>query len=109
MTTVPSRVARTWEAELARLETDVAAAEALLADGETAGSNVTDDWTPPTDLGPLPEAMLVRAQAVLQRQQRVAEALRSARAANTRQRDFTARVTGATVNRATPAYLDVTA
>lgn len=115
MTTPPNSSEQTWESELARLEADVAAAEALLADHtsasltETADPVAPDNWTPPTGLGALPEHLLPRARAVLERQQDVAERLRVAQGATTRQRDFAARVTDATATRATPAYLDVNA
>lgn len=114
MTIAPNSGERTWDAELTRLEADVVAAEALLAEpphatAEAADQVGTEAWTPPTDLGPIPDSLLVRAQEVLERQLCVGAALKSAQAANTRQRGFAARVTDATVTRATPAYLDVSA
>lgn len=114
MTTAPTTGTRTWEAELTRLEADVAAAEALLTEPSSATAELTasatgDDWAPPSDLGPIPDSLLLRAQEVLERQLRVTESLKRAQTANTRQRGFAARVTDATATRATPAYLDVNA
>lgn len=109
----------TWEDALSKLESDVSAARTLLAseDGSEAPApeayeaylaQVTT-WTPPTTLGELPEVLVPRALAVLAAQHQVADALSRAAAANTRQRGFTAKVTGATTTAARPAYLDITA
>lgn len=55
-----------WTAELARLELTVEQAERLLAVNADRGP--VDPWIPPADLGPIPEELLPRAVAVLQRQ-----------------------------------------
>jgi len=109
----------TWEDALTRLESDVAAARTLLASekgGEAPAPEAYEayldqvtTWTPPTTLGPLPEVLMPRALGVLASQHQVADALSRALAANTRQRGFTAKVTGATSTAARPAYLDITA
>lgn len=116
MNAAPGGPHHAWEVELDRLESDVTATEELLT--RLTGTTPTDEtdpaatapaWTAPTGLGTLPAELLPRAEALLVRQQQVTELLRTAQSATTRQRDFAARVTGATATRATPAYLDVNA
>ena len=114
----------TWEATLSQLEADIAAARTLLAspvEGSDSGAaapsadayetylETLTDWQPPASLGPLPEVLLPRALSILAAQHEVADSLTRAMAANTRQRGFAARVTGATSRPAGPAYLDITA
>ena len=102
-----------WEQILSRLEIDVEAAERLLASPDHATGPehqpASTVWTAPTDAGPVPDRLRPRAEDLLARQQRTAEALALSLAANNRQRDFAARVTGATAARAVPTYLDVQA
>lgn len=101
-----------WDAELARLESEVEAAEALLASLTTDGGSTevdTSSWTATPGLGPLPQHLVPRAEALLARQRQVQVSLSLALQATTRQRDFTARVNDATSARPAPTYLDVTA
>jgi len=76
-----------WVQALADLEMDVATAEAML-DNDHLPS--VDDvarlaaWQPRTDLGPLPAALLDRAQVLATRQRSVAEAITRAMVANRR-------------------------
>ena len=51
-----------WERELTRLERDVHAALALLADG---GTPPAERWSPPAELGPLPDSLRPRVDALL--------------------------------------------
>lgn len=108
---MPGRT-HSWDTELARLESEVEAAEALLASlGTDVGSPEVDtsSWTPTTGLGPLPQHLVPRAEALLARQRQVQVSLSLAVQATTRQREFTARVNDATTTRPVPTYLDVTA
>jgi hypothetical protein len=66
-----------WEAALAQLDLDLDVAESLLASAadivpadavEAMGS-----WTPPANIGPLPESLAERARLVLARQLAVIE------------------------------------
>jgi hypothetical protein len=69
-------LAETWEAVLDRLEADLAALEGRLSAiplaVETAPGARADAWTPPRDLGPLPDHLLERAGALEASQARVA-------------------------------------
>lgn len=67
-----------WEAALAELEMDVAAAEAMLALDRIAEAPRRDPWQPPVGLGPLPVALADRARALLERQLATAQALSEA-------------------------------
>ena len=100
----------TWAAELDRLEADLDAVEALLADNVEAATTSTSlsPWTPP-DLGPLPRSLVPRAEAVLERQAVLRTAVGSALASNTAQRQFASRVNRATVAPAAASYLDLRA
>lgn len=53
-----------WERELTRLERDVDAALAMLADGEAPPA---ERWSPPEGLGPPPAALIPRIEALLTR------------------------------------------
>ena len=68
-----------WEAALADLDLELDAAEALLASTRSAGAAeavlALGSWTPPANLGQLPESLAERAQAVLDRQLQVIEDL----------------------------------
>ena len=105
----------TWEAAwadaLAVLEVDVARAESLLAahrDGVFAAElNVPGQtWVAPVLAGPLPESLRARAQAVLDRQLRAAEEL--ARSVATARRDLllAQRMSGRSLERTSPAFID---
>ncbi len=67
-----------WEAALAELEMDVAAAEAMLALDRIADAPPRDPWEPPVGLGPLPAALGDRARALLERQLATAQLLSEA-------------------------------
>ncbi len=59
------RLSETWDEVLGRLVADLDDAERRL-DAQLAPA--VERWTPPGDLGPLPERLLERAVAVLSRQ-----------------------------------------
>lgn len=101
-----------WHDELDRLEADLEAVRALLANreqGSHAEAVDTASWAPAPGLGPLPRDLVPRAEALLASQRQVQLDLSRALAATSRQRDFAARVTDATAAPAAPAYLDVSA
>lgn len=82
-----------WEAVLAELETDIQRTHEFLVRPPTAvhpdGGAATDDdlgptaaalmlaahWTPPTDLGPLPDGLRSRAEAVVNQQRELTKTL----------------------------------
>ena len=95
-----------WPAALARLECDVAEAEALLREDRLLRElPAADPWHPPAGLGPLPLALRPRVDAVLARQLAVAELLVSRMAGTARQAALLGRIDdGATP--AQPGYVD---
>jgi hypothetical protein len=90
------RAADTWQEALSELEGDVLAAERTLARGradEIAGwGRRSDDWIPPTGLGPVPPDLRERAMRLLQHQLAIAEALVERITQSQRQRDVAARM-----------------
>jgi hypothetical protein len=65
-----------WAEALDRLESDVVAAEMLLAEEHRMRDlPVSDPWQPPAGLGPLPLDLRPRADEVLRRQLAVAQQL----------------------------------
>jgi hypothetical protein len=95
-----------WTAVLDALELDVAAAHALLADTQRERDlPITDPWSPPAGLGPLPLDLRPRADAVLARQLAVAAAVTCALATTRRQAAVAFRLdTGHDAPR--PSYVD---
>jgi len=76
-----------WAQALTSLELDVATAEAMLDHDHLP--SVQDvarmaAWKPPTGLGPLPAALVDRAQTLAERQRSAAEAITRAMVANRR-------------------------
>ncbi len=65
----------TWESALARLQDDLDALDRALASGADV---VTLPWTPPSDLGPLPDRLRERAAALHARIGRSTARLREA-------------------------------
>ncbi len=95
-----------WTGALDELELDVVSVESLLAD-EHRGRDlpVTNPWSPPAGLGPLPLDLRPRADGILTRQLAAAQALAQALVHNRRHAAVAATVeTGVPVGR--PAYLD---
>lgn len=98
-----------WAAALDRLELDAVEVEEMLVRLHTEADHAPDLpvlWSPPERLGPLPASLAVRAQAVLERHQKMATALTSAMVENARQRRATAALNEVTARRAEPVYVD---
>jgi hypothetical protein len=101
------RVRAAWESELDRLELDVLRIERLV---RGIGTMPEDRWSPPPGLDPLPVALVGRAQALLDRQDRAMHDLRATLAATQKQLAVTDRITGAVGPAAAdPVYLDLEA
>lgn len=60
-----------WERELNRLERDIHAAQAVLAEGDVPPA---EQWYPPEGLGPLPAHLRPRVDALLAQMQEVVDA-----------------------------------
>jgi flagellar biosynthetic protein FliS len=85
-----------WASVLSELEGEVLAAEQTLAHGRAeeiaAWGRRSDDWVPPSVLGPVPDDLRERAMRLLQHQLAVAEALIERITQSQRQRDVAARM-----------------
>jgi hypothetical protein len=99
----------TWPAVLDDLEGQVLEAEQVLAreraDEIAAWGRWSDDWVPPSSLGPLPEELRERAARLLQHQLAVAERLVERITTSQKQRDVAARMTYGP-SRPVAAYFD---
>ncbi|HWU21196.1 MAG TPA: hypothetical protein VN088_06710 [Nocardioides sp.] len=93
-----------WDAALGDLETHVTEAEKLVRGrlGGTLGS-----WTPPGDLGPVPDEFLFRARQLLGRQQALIDAIPGMMSATGDQRRVLGRIADATGRPTVPVYIDV--
>jgi hypothetical protein len=93
-----------WGEVLDRMELDVTAVEALLAErGRTAPGQV-EPWSAPADLGPIPPELRPRADAVLERQLAASLAVVAAMTATSRQAIVAGRMRSQ--HGAAPSYLD---
>jgi hypothetical protein len=85
-----------WSVVLDHLEGEVLAAEETMAQGRAeeiaAWGRRSDDWIPPSSLGPIPYDLRERAARLLQHQLAVAEALIERITQSQRQRDVAARM-----------------
>ena len=85
-----------WPAVLDHLEGEVLDAEETMAQGRAdeiaAWGRRSEDWVPPSSLGPLPEDLRERAARLLQHQLAVAERLIERITQSQRQRDVAARM-----------------
>ena len=85
-----------WAVVLDHLEGEVLAAEETMAQGRAeeiaAWGRRSDDWVPPSSLGPIPPDLRERAARLLQHQLAVAEALIERITQSQRQRDVAARM-----------------
>jgi hypothetical protein len=85
-----------WTVVLDHLEGEVLAAEQTMAKGRAeeiaAWGRRSDDWVPPSSLGPIPGDLRERAARLLQHQLAVAEALIERITQSQRQRDVAARM-----------------
>ena len=95
-----------WTAALDELEMDVAATEAMLADGRRMAETPPSDlWRPPHELGALPLELRPRADEILTRQLKAAEEIARRLTSTRQQQAVTARIeTGERLKR--PVYLD---
>jgi hypothetical protein len=109
-------LAERWEDELDRLEADLAALEPRLdLESQLSGIPLLTDpaarrggaggWTPPSDLGPLPDHHADRARALEAAQARIALRLSDIRATAAHQ--LTALRSVPSTRQPTPVYLDV--
>jgi hypothetical protein len=98
-----------WSQVLSDLEGEVFAAEQTLADGRAeeiaAWGRRSEDWVPPSVLGPVPMDLRERAIRLLQHQLAVAEALIERITQSQRQRDLAARMSYGP-SRPVAAYID---
>jgi hypothetical protein len=85
-----------WASVLDHLEGEVLAAEETMARGRAeeiaAWGRRSDDWIPPSAIGPIPYDLRERAARLLQHQLAVAEALVERITQSQRQRDVAARM-----------------
>jgi hypothetical protein len=96
-----------WVAALDALDADVGRVEQLLADGQRVRDlPITDPWSPPPGLGPLPLDLCPRADAILARQLNATRELAVAIAANRRQALFASKVESGGYGKAPPTYVD---
>lgn len=96
-----------WEATLAQVEADLVRVEALVAPGyllESDDAVTLAPWTPPTGLGPFPDALTERVLAILDRQARLAPRLEEA--ARTARSHLRAVGSLRTTDSSTAAYID---
>jgi len=101
------RIRIVWESELDRLELDVLRIERLLKGLATIPG---EPWDPPEVPGQMPADLAVRAEQLLDRQERAAAALQSALVAAQRQIAYGDKVTEAAGSGpAPPVYLDLDA
>ena len=98
---------RAWEETLDRLERDLGMAEHFLASGQPS---TPEPWRVPALDGPMPDALLPRARAILRRQDEVKAALRGALSSTDRRRAVTDRIDhGSRGGPPAPAYVDFSA
>lgn len=107
----PDQPATAWETAwvdaLNTLELDVTRAERLLTDGTPAvAASPRPDWVAPVMSGPLPERLRARAEAIADRQLRLAEDLSRAVAAARQELRLAERIQAHALDRSTPAFLD---
>ncbi|NMM15973.1 MAG: hypothetical protein HHJ14_02210 [Cellulomonas sp.] len=94
-----------WSAALTDMELSLAQAESLLrASHSTSPGSSPAPWYPPVGLGPLPASLVVRAQALLDRQLDVAR--RTGEAANFSRRQAIAAQGMRSRPPAVPVYID---
>lgn len=96
----------TWEDVLTRLEHDVARVEQAVAAGEPPEC---PPWEPPVLTEPLPEQLVPRAVALIERQERAAAALTRASTTTARQRRVNGQLRDGAAEPRTAVYVDVRA
>lgn len=101
------RLRAVWETEIDRLELDVIRAERLL---KGLASMPTEPWDPPVIPGQMPADLAIRAQDLLDRQERATARLTAALTEAQRQLSYADRVTDVSGRAVTaPVYLDLEA
>ena len=104
-----SSVPVNWALVLDHLEGEVLAAEETMAQGRAdeiaAWGRRSEDWVPPSSLGPLPDDLRERAARLLQHQLAVAEALIERITQSQKQRDVAARMSY-TPSRPVASFID---
>ena len=104
---MPPNWREAWEAALDELESDVESVESLLTDDHLMRDNpVSDPWSPPEGMGPLPLDLRPRADGILRRQLAAAQQITLALATNRRQAAFASKIEIGDQGGARPAYLD---
>lgn len=98
-----------WSGALAELELDVDAAEAMIAQAHLGQLSPAPVWVPPTGLGPMPAALVDRAQALLDRHVDVAQRLAEAANLSRRHQRAAQIVRDASSSPASPVYVDTPA
>lgn len=93
-----------WESALDSLEEHVSEAERLVR-GRLGGAPAS--WSPPGDLGPVPDEFLFRARQLLRRQQAVIDAIPGIMSTTGDQRRVLGRIADATGRPTVPVYIDV--
>jgi hypothetical protein len=102
--------AHRWEEVLAQLEEETSRVESLLDITDGTEQTAATQWSPPTDLGPLPTELEHRARQILDRQHAAATRLTEQMAAVRDQQNLAARVSNATSpDQSRPVYLDLDA
>ena len=98
-----------WHEVLTELEGEVLDAEATMARGRAdeiaAWGRRSEDWVPPSTLGPLPDDLRQRAARLLQHQLDVAESLIERITQSQKQRDVAARMSHGS-SRPVASYID---
>lgn len=95
-----------WREALDRLESHADRAEQMI---RGLAAPAEPPWTPPTDLGPIPDEFVPRARQLLERQRRLMSAIPAVLDDNRAQQAVASRVSGATLAPQRPVYLDVSA
>lgn len=100
----PGDLTLAWTIELDRLELDVIRAERTVPAGRPIR---TDDWRPPSSIGPIPPGLVARASDLRERQERCLAQMAERLGGAARQHALTVAVSRATVDDGVPVYLDV--
>jgi hypothetical protein len=96
-----------WLAALDELEADVAHVEAMLTDDHLQRDYpVSNPWSPPQGLGPLPLDLRPRADAILTRQLMAARDITLALGTNRKQAAVAARIETGLSGAPRPSYID---
>lgn len=100
----PGDLTLAWTIELDRLELDVIRAERGVREDRPLR---TDDWRPPSSIGPIPPGLVARARDLRERQERCLDQMAERLGGAARQHALTVAVSRATVGDGVPVYVDV--